>query len=81
MLWMKKCFIETLRNVVPYIYVYMPVSMWSGFIKVNWMSQTCSTVDREKHKKCIHELMNQSENVIILEKRIHSATKSIDNLC
>ena len=28
----KMCKIETIKNVVPYIYIYTPISMWSGFM-------------------------------------------------
>ena len=36
-LWMmKKMFkIETLRNVVPYIFIHTPILMWSGFIWIH----------------------------------------------
>ena len=61
---LKKIKIKTLRNVVSYFHNHMPTSMWSGFMwihgKYNWMSETCGTVDMEKHSECKYLLMSET---------------------
>ena len=44
--------IETLKNVVTYIYT--PISMWSGFVWIRGKSnfQDIQDIDRETHNEC-----------------------------